>query len=284
MARNYAALPYEYIEELAELTDVEFGRLIRGLLIYSRDGVPIEADGNERYAARRVMNREDRYRAEFAKAEERMQKAARKRWEAKHPGEAMPGEAQPEEAMHNDAVQHTCACMHNDAVQHENACIPNPIPNPNPITESEADTESELIGNKKSVEKKAADAAPPPAPPAAKPKREKKETQEEMYDRLATVFAPGAISDTLDHEIRLWLRYKTERKELYKESGMAALLRKIVLDKVVEHGEAAVCSLIEDCMASNYSGIIWDRLDKPQGSGPGRQGSGRNIIKQMEDW
>lgn len=38
MARNYAALPYDYLEEMEALNDAEFGRLTRALLAYSMTG------------------------------------------------------------------------------------------------------------------------------------------------------------------------------------------------------------------------------------------------------
>ena len=65
MARDYAALPYEYLEEMEELGDAEFGRLCRALLEYSMTGTPIALNGNERFYARRVMRREDYYRKSY---------------------------------------------------------------------------------------------------------------------------------------------------------------------------------------------------------------------------
>lgn len=62
MARNYAALPYDYLEEMAALNDAEFGRLTRALLVYSMTGEPIALCGNERFYAKRVMAQEDRFR------------------------------------------------------------------------------------------------------------------------------------------------------------------------------------------------------------------------------
>ncbi len=41
MARNYAALPWEYKREMSALNDAEFGRLCRALLEYSESGTPI---------------------------------------------------------------------------------------------------------------------------------------------------------------------------------------------------------------------------------------------------
>lgn len=65
MARNYAALPYDYLEEMEALNDAEFGRLTRALLAYSMTGERIALCGNERFYAKRVMSQEDRFKASY---------------------------------------------------------------------------------------------------------------------------------------------------------------------------------------------------------------------------
>ena len=65
MAKNYTAIPHGYLDECEALTDAEFGLLMRGLLRYSIDGTPIEAGGNARFFARRMMNQEDLNRARW---------------------------------------------------------------------------------------------------------------------------------------------------------------------------------------------------------------------------
>lgn len=65
MARDYAAVPHEYREEMSELSDTEFGRLIRALLLYSETGEPVALRGNERFYAKRVMAEEDRHRRSY---------------------------------------------------------------------------------------------------------------------------------------------------------------------------------------------------------------------------
>ena len=84
MARNYAALPYDYLEEMAALNDAEFGRLTRALLVYSMTGEPIALCGNERFYAKRVMSQEDRFRASYEEQasilSERGKAGAKARW------------------------------------------------------------------------------------------------------------------------------------------------------------------------------------------------------------
>lgn len=65
MARNYAALPYDYLEEMEALNDAEFGRLTRALMVYSMTGEQLALCGNERFYAKRVMAQEDRFKASY---------------------------------------------------------------------------------------------------------------------------------------------------------------------------------------------------------------------------
>lgn len=84
MARNYVAVPYEYLEEMEPLTDEEFGRLMRDLIAYSQTGTPITSEGNERFYAKRVTAQEDRFRSSYEEQaeaySERGKAGAKARW------------------------------------------------------------------------------------------------------------------------------------------------------------------------------------------------------------
>lgn len=71
MARNYAALFHEYLDEMADLTDAEFGRLARALLVYSRTGEFPALNGNERLFKRRVIMQEDRAQESYVQVVEK---------------------------------------------------------------------------------------------------------------------------------------------------------------------------------------------------------------------
>lgn len=85
MARDYAAVPHEYLEEMQILSDVEFGRLMRALLNYSRTGEPMALHGNEKFYVQRVMAEEDRHRRSYEETAANRAKAAmagaRARWQ-----------------------------------------------------------------------------------------------------------------------------------------------------------------------------------------------------------
>lgn len=66
-------------------------------------------------------------------------------------------------------------------------------------------------------------------------------------------------NNLLKSKIEEWLKYKEERKEIYKETGLKNLLTQIE-KKVEEYGSESVIEVIIECMASNYKGIIFDKL------------------------
>lgn len=70
-----------------------------------------------------------------------------------------------------------------------------------------------------------------------------------------------------------WLKYKREKRQEYKPTGLTALVSQ-VRNNAAKYGEAAVAALIRQCMAANWQGIIWDKLDKPpeppRGGKPGQ--------------
>lgn len=84
MARNYAALLHEYLDEMDILSDAEFGRLCRALLRYSMDGKEGQLEGAEKVLWKRVKNQEDRFQESYKDltASKRLagKKGAARRW------------------------------------------------------------------------------------------------------------------------------------------------------------------------------------------------------------
>lgn len=73
------------------------------------------------------------------------------------------------------------------------------------------------------------------------------------------IFEGRNFSLRMRERIQEWLDYKTERKEKYKPTGLKKLLSQIE-NKLAEYREDDVMGLIDECMANNWRGIIWDRL------------------------
>lgn len=91
-----------------------------------------------------------------------------------------------------------------------------------------------------------------------KEKSNKRETQLTIFNRL---IVGRAISKDVEEALRDWLQYKTEKRDSYKETGLKSLITQAV-NKSAEYGAAAVVELINESIASNYSGIIWDKLGR----------------------
>lgn len=67
----------------------------------------------------------------------------------------------------------------------------------------------------------------------------------------------------LREKIEEWLKYKWERKEYYKETGFKTLLAQIER-ATSQYGVENMIELINECMANNYKGIIFEKLkNKP---------------------
>lgn len=93
------------------------------------------------------------------------------------------------------------------------------------------------------------------------------------------------FSPALQAAVNSWLRYKAEKRQGYKPEGLKQLIGEVRNNARV-YGEGAVISLINECMASNWQGIIFERLRR-QGNRPGVQRgqerkSWTDICEEME--
>ena len=96
-----------------------------------------------------------------------------------------------------------------------------------------------------------------------KKEKENKSVRETTHTLFVRLLPDYLLSDSLQAKMGEWVKYKTERKEPYKEQGMKSLLRQVE-NKALQYGDDAVCSLIDECMANNWKGIIFDRLQQSQ--------------------
>lgn len=101
MARNYAALFHEYLDEMADLTDAEFGRLARALLVYSRTGEFPALNGNERLFKRRVIMQEDRAQESYVQVVEKNRANGQLGGRPRKPRETHQNPDEPNETQNN---------------------------------------------------------------------------------------------------------------------------------------------------------------------------------------
>lgn len=76
-----------------------------------------------------------------------------------------------------------------------------------------------------------------------------------------------------------WLKYKREKRQEYKPTGLTALVSQ-VRNNAAKYGEPAVAALIRQCMAANWQGIIWDKLEKPAAP----SGAGKPVKYTAQDF
>lgn len=109
-------------------------------------------------------------------------------------------------------------------------------------------------------------------------KKSARETTRTLFVRLCSDYS---LSDSIISKMAEWITYKTERKEPYKEQGMKSLLRQIE-NNCLAYGDQAVCNLIDECMANNWKGIIFDRLKQKQTVQAAKQSAYRKPNKAEE--
>ena len=125
--------------------------------------------------------------------------------------------------------------------------------------------------------------APPLPVEKGKKGRKKAEIVQPAADYSDTGFSAQMIA-----EIEKWLKYKTERRDVYQPTGLQSLITQIK-NNVKKHGEAAVIELIQECMAANYKGIIFEKLEKAakaqsyQGGGYRNAPHGSDRLLEMID-
>lgn len=98
----------------------------------------------------------------------------------------------------------------------------------------------------------------PPTPSTAPAKANPKQRMETMVQETLS-----GMSEELLTAVRDWMRYKAEKNQCYKETGLQSLLTQI-RKSAEEFGDSAVCDVIRESMGSNYAGIMFDRLRMPR--------------------
>lgn len=111
-------------------------------------------------------------------------------------------------------------------------------------------------------------------------KKKNKSVKEDTHALFTRLLPEYALTEAVAAKMGEWIRYKTERKEGYKETGLRTLLRRIE-SNTQAFGEEAIIQLIDDSMASDWKGIIFDRLGKQAQPIPRRTG-GKKQSKAEE--
>jgi hypothetical protein len=109
MARNYTPIPDEFLEEMEELSDAEYGRLIRWMQEANITGEQQELCGNERFYAKRCLNTLKRFNESYEETaktrSEAGKRGAARRWENSGDGKngkAINGDGKNGKAINGD--------------------------------------------------------------------------------------------------------------------------------------------------------------------------------------
>ena len=87
-------------------------------------------------------------------------------------------------------------------------------------------------------------------------------------------------------KIREWLTYKTERRDFYSPTGLRNLLAQVD-NQAKRHSAELIADLISECMANNWSGIIWDRIERHSArsyGGRDARSSSRRLASSESLW
>lgn len=113
--------------------------------------------------------------------------------------------------------------------------------------------------------------------------KKKKKDNKNIFDEICgdCFFSSSA----LEEKVIEWLEYKNERKEFYVERGMKSLIKQIN-SNAIKHGDDAVIELIDKCMANNYAGIIFDKLQSAKKEAPktSYQEQVNNRMSVVDNW
>ena len=94
-------------------------------------------------------------------------------------------------------------------------------------------------------------------------KRLEKEKKTKAKKDFESLLDDKGFSDELKTAIYDWLRYKSERGESYKNTGLTKLVSEIATTSA-NHGERGIISVISKSMANNYAGFQWAMRDLPE--------------------
>lgn len=233
MARPGMMLYFDILPALDKLPSSAVGELLLGALHYAQDGVePAFEDSSLAFAWAFLRPAVDRDGAAYDEKQKRGDWLTYCRQRKKDGVDALDFETWRER-------------VDNGTLRYVDVSLPTTTTSPSPTTST--------TPTQKQLQPIDGAAATPPAPAPQDPKE--------------FGFGPDLTAAFDD-----WLKYKREKRQEYKPTGLAALVSQ-VRNNAAKYGEAAVAALIRQCMAANWQGIIWDKLDKPPApSGGGKPG------------
>jgi len=145
--------------------------------------------------------------------------------------------------------------------------------NKNDIEENKNDIESVNVNDSVNDNDSEKDKNPPNPPSGGTGEKILKISKAQKEKNECRAIRDSFVFETrLNNTVNDWIKYKHEKGKAYKPVGFKSLLSEI-RNNANTYGNEAVIQAINQSMASNYQGIVWEKLerggqkyDKPSGA------------------
>ena len=113
--------------------------------------------------------------------------------------------------------------------------------------------------------------------------KESKEEKDNSAPQQRRTTATGMIeamgfNPDLEQAVKEWVKYKTEKRQSYRETGLKSLLT-MVRNKAAKEGDASVIEAINLAMASNWQGFHFDNVGTRT-----KTDRIKNRVKEVDSW
>lgn len=109
--------------------------------------------------------------------------------------------------------------------------------------------------------------------------KEKKTTEKPPPPTASQMISERSFSPEVDASVREWVKYKIEKRQGYKPTGLRNFLSQVE-NNVQKYGAEAVARLIHFCMSNNWQGVIWEQIDKTGTRNTGQCSGGYGNIAE----
>jgi hypothetical protein len=224
----------DMIEEADDLTDKQLGVLFRAILASQNDRELPEMDRIVKAIFNPIRRQIERDSEKYAERSKRNSENAKKPRKKATVSDSLATAQRV--ASDTDTVSDTDYDTDTDT---DTDTVSVSVSVSDPVPETEPENESDGI--------------PPLIPPGGKRTAPQRSATYMIEERQFPIRVEEAVKD--------WVKYKTEKRQAYKETGLKCLLTEIE-NRVRQHGEQAVIDVIRQSMGNNWQGIAWDHCRK----------------------
>lgn len=112
----------------------------------------------------------------------------------------------------------------------------------------------------------------------------KKSIKDANLDTLTELMGGYNFSQIISAKLVEWYTYKAEQKKTITPTGMKTQLNK-VSTMITTIGEDKVIYVLDESMANNYQGMIWDLANKTKSTSKNvNMTRSERVLKEMENW